>query len=301
MKMRLLLSLLCGLAFGGCGDDGGVAPCTDGQTRPCVSGGSQVCNGGVWGACETGGTPMDSGIAVMDSGVVETDAGTPEMDAGQPGTCADGTAENFTIAVTSVPVAERGSIRGINIDDLVSDGSGEVCAHDDFTDPHDMESGVDAASSGLVRTLTTFGFDINTAIREQNVRFPLTITGIDNRENDPCVSVAFGDAEPIEAAITDGHLQIGPLGSLTVPIYTGVTASLDNVHIEIDISADGLESEAVLAGSVTIDEFTRAASEIPGVMVDIAQRVAMNSLDVIQDGECNSISFSFLGETNAVE
>ena len=320
----LLSASLAGYGAGCGGDDDGTGPgggdtplggsctadadCADGVCEP--SGGfctvvGDAATGCTDSTCPSGFTCVSwgsSGDPVCDT----CPGGAPRpLCIEQAGDCADGIGDGesntYVLGVLNIgqadPAGDANIVPGFNLDGRVSDDMDQYgCYHPDFTSPPpDNEQGVDNQLGPILSSVGS-SLDIEGTIQDNiamgKLLILVTVSGIDDYTNDPCVNVSLelgtmqdtGSETPMldamghitagqtinvddrsvglvesKGEIVNGRLNAGPVDvELNLPIM-GMELSLNirQALLRFNIAADGIDN-GLLGGSLDVDETVTA-------------------------------------------
>ncbi len=183
---------------------------------------------------------------------------------------------------------------GLDLDGVVSDGTGEVgCYKPDFTSPEGAK-GVDNQLATLLPLVEEFvgteNIDalLGAAIENGQLLIVMNVRGIDDPTNDACVDVAFGagqgmpllDAngvyekypsftwnvpeDPVSVVrngrIEDGVLTVGP-GKLVLPVRildANFALELSHAHVRAEVTLDeggGIALSGIAGGGLDVEAF----------------------------------------------
>jgi len=245
------------------------------------------------------------------------------------------TGEELTAVLNVVAYTRRkdGVVWGFNLDDHVSDDNDwEGCSHEDLIDPAGNE-GIDNAFSGLIPALEATEASavedlIQDSVNNGELLLVVKLTGIDDFDNDDCVSLEFARADGAPIMGTDGEMLDGQsFGRSDFPPYAyveqttitdgvvdvrGVPLFLPlqvlDVELEFDmpegavrlaVSEDGIMT-GVFGGGVSNSDILRIVEE--GDLGDIRELVttlvtSAADLKPDEDGVCQELSVAFQFET----
>lgn len=216
------------------------------------------------------------------------------------GKCAGGTSQTTIVSKLAFARQKEGVTAGFDVDGFVSDGNQapdqetNSCSQMDFEDA-DGTQGIDNQLARLMPLLDTItAADVNLiikgAIENGQLLTAITLSGIDNFENDPCVEVLFqpglgsptlgtdGELDPSQTfevdktgpttqavgAIKNGYLEIGPFDlNLLVVVF----AEKFNLHIQrarVRAKLDPLEGGRIvgsIGGGVKIQDLVDIIAE----------------------------------------
>lgn len=316
---KLALGALLGgsMVLGGCGDDDGPAPATDG-------------------------------------GMVMTDGGTMMLD-GDDIDCGTENANCFYVAnALGVPSQDDDRVDGFNLDGRIDTEQGGQCMNQspaDFIAP-DGREGIDNSLAGILTAVSAAVGDITDQIDEAigggSVILLLETDGLDNEnDDDVTLNMYLGALECDDMCADEGNcIQAGKTfdinddsfmaGSQTPLISVGATATAlasgtqigggpTNIGLNLPISEElnlnlnirsanvrfdrneagnSLEN-GVIGGSLNADELRTAIMAIPEAMefAALIETVLSTYTDLppIEDGECTAISVGItFGAVNAV-
>jgi hypothetical protein len=210
------------------------------------------------------------------------------------------------------------------------DGADATCGVDDFTDP-DGASSIDNAFGTLLPALAFTEAAaveplINEAIKQGLLLITLELDDLDDRVDDPCVTLEVGRGDGAPMLGTDGEILWGQtLDRLDAPgfaadgaVVGGVTETeleitlpieIFGVHLDFELQGGAIRLEqqddgsvtGVLAGGVDVAYILEVAREenvdpdLAGILETLLGGVA--DLDPDADGACRQVSFTLTFET----
>lgn len=246
------------------------------------------------------------------------------------------TGETLTAVLNVVAYTRRkdGIVWGFNLDDHVSDDNDdEGCSHADLIDPAGNE-GIDNAFSGLIPALEATEASavedlIQDSVNNGELLLMVKLTGIDDYENDACVSMEFARADGTPIIGTDGEMLDGQsFGRSEFPPYayvaeTTITDGVVDVRgvplflplqvldvalefdmpqgaVRLAVSEDGIMT-GVFGGGVSNSDILRIVEE--GDLGDIRELITTlvtGAADMKPDGDgvCQELSVAFQFETS---
>lgn len=229
-----------------------------------------------------------------------------------------------------------GVSEGFDIDGHVSGGSDPIgCHHADFMSPSGVP-GIDNQIAPLVPIIemqaggVTLDSILQTAINDGQLLIGIELLGVDDEQNDDCVTVrtrplmgtpSLGtdglveigqtfDAQPMgeqtlvpNARIVNGVIDIGP-APLTIPVAildARFTLHIQSGFMHIEIHDDGVWS-GKLGGGISIQEMTSIAMglNIPSGLMGAVAAQLMQRADLAPDpmtNRCTQISATLLFES----
>jgi hypothetical protein len=163
---------------------------------------------------------------------------TPEDDSNITGSCTEGETVTAVFSFFGYSRNENGVSWGFNLDDHVSEaGDPEGCNKADFVDPLGNE-GIDNALSNLLPALESTEAAALEPLLQQSINtgdllIMIEITGIDDRNNDDCVSVGFYRGKGSPMIGTNGMLLDGQSfeRDLSLPYSIVENVSIENGHM----------------------------------------------------------------------
>lgn len=185
---------------------------------------------------------MRAGLLVVLLAGCAGDAGQAPRDTAAASCDSEDNTVAYVVRLLAFSDAQDGVSEGFNLDDHVSvAGEAGGCGKQDLVDPDGVE-GIDNALAGLLPALEqTEGVAVESLVQEAvntgALLIALEMTGVDDLQNDDCVTVRVGRAqgdpligndgllldsqtlawepgtvgEPVQAAIVDGMLEASPL------------------------------------------------------------------------------------------
>lgn len=245
------------------------------------------------------------------------------------------TGEDLTAVLNVVAYTRRkdGVVWGFNLDEHISDDNDwEGCSHEDLVDPVGNE-GIDNAFSGLIPALEATEASavedlIQDSVNNGELLLMVKLTGIDDFDNDDCVSLEFARADGSPIMGTDGEMLDGQsFGRSEFPPYayveqTTITDGVVDVRgvplflplqvldvelefdmpegaVRLEVSEDGIMT-GVFGGGVANSDILRIVEE--GDLGDIRELITTlvtGAADLKPDDEgiCQELSVAFQFET----
>lgn len=277
---------------------------------PAVGCTDSTCDAGftcvLWGSSGEGGAPRP--LCLRQAGQCEAGGGEGGM------------AQTYVMSVLNIgqaaPDGDQSVVPGFNLDGRVSDMLDEYgCFHEDFTSPPpDSEQGVDNQLGPILASVGSsldIEGTISTNIAEGDLLILVTVEGIDDYTNDPCVTVNLelgtmegtGATMPMlgadgllspgqtinvdqrsvglvstEGEIVNGRLRAGPVDvELNLPIMgMSLTLNIRQALLRFDISADAI-SNGLLGGALGVEETVTAIVSV--APEDIPESLARSILE----------------------
>ena len=166
------------------------------------------------------------GCALVGGSLVGCTADTAACEVGEP----EGATSHIVRTLAFTVPNEDGTVPGTNLDGRVSDRSdAETCRVKDFVSPNGTE-GVDNQFSILwqaVRGLVDDSVDglLQNTINEGRILLLITLEGVDDVENDPCVTLRLREASGVPVIGTDGAILDGQTFDLKTDGHEAVTTA----------------------------------------------------------------------------
>jgi hypothetical protein len=222
------------------------------------------------------------------------------LEEGGPDSCETGETLRFELFLTDYGREDaEGRVAGMNLDGRISDVTdGASCHQVDFVGV-DGEEGVD---NQLAATLGV-GLESDPYLIETGP-VPLVLGGVDDRQNDRCITFRLGDGAPVETELVEGRFHAQGTGTLIVSVgdhwwMTMSTFPVRALSAKGRLDESGALSNVVVGARMDIEQtIAHVMSEAPDVDPALVRTTleGIADLDPDTEGACQSVSAGFLAE-----